>query len=74
MIAPARPRTTKVTVNMPTRDFEKVEKVASRRDITRTDALLRLLRTGEAIEDFLRNGAKIIVKEKDGTESVLRLA
>lgn len=65
---------TKVTVNIPTEDFRNIESVAAHHDINRSEALLRLLRTGEAVEKMLRADAKITVIESNGTESVLRPA
>ena len=53
----------KVTVNLPSVDVERVEKIAGRHSVNRTNALIRAIRTADYIDKATHEGSKVIIRE-----------
>lgn len=63
-----QPEVSKVTVNLPDVDVEKLGKIAKRHRSNRTTALVRAIRTTAYIEEEAEKGSKFIVRDPDGSE------
>lgn len=60
--------TTKMTVQLPNDDIEKLEEIAEKNSSTKTAALARSIRTTSFIEKAIKRGATLILQEEDGTQ------
>ncbi|QOH59867.1 hypothetical protein [Rhodococcus rhodochrous] len=59
----------KVTVNLPSIDVDRIEGIAERHDVNRTNALIRAIRTADYIDRASAEGGEVIIRNKDGIET-----
>ncbi len=68
---PGRITQKKVTVNLPSVDVERVEKIAGRHSVNRTNALIRAIRTADYIDQATQEGAEVIIRDPNGNETTV---
>jgi len=59
----------KVTVNLPSVDVDRIEDIAERHDVNRTNALIRAIRTGSYIDEATAAGSEVIIRDREGNET-----
>ncbi len=65
------PTVSRVTVNLPTRVWEALEKAAKSDGITRTEALRRAIAIDLYLREQVRNGGSVMVETPDGHERLV---